>query len=394
MKHLLFLGCILLASMSSADDWRGVVSAEYRGFTSSALDSDQFSSYASLAIEPEYYHAWDSDRHSITFTPFYRWDQHDRERTHVDIRELFWSYARDRYVFYAGVRKVFWGATESQHLVDVINQTDLVENPDGEDKMGQPMLSITMLLDSGAIQFFLMPYFRERTFPGENGRLRSMPRVDTEEAALYEDDKKRAHLDTAVRWSINSGNWDTGLSYFYGTSREPQLIPAINSQGEMVLLPYYELMHQAGLDIQGAEGGWLWKLEAISRNTKQDNFIAATGGFEYTFYNVHDSGFDIGLVMEYLYDDRGNAATTPFEDDVMLGVRLTPNDAQSTEFLLGVIQDRDGKARSFSLEASRRLTDHLKLDAEGRVFTGLAPSDPLYSLRQDDYLQLGLNYFF
>lgn len=380
--------------MASAGDWRGVMSGEYREFTSSALDSDQYRAYASLAIEPEYYHGWDDNRHSITLRPFYRWDQHDRERTHADLRELFWSYARDRLVFYAGVRKVFWGATESQHLVDVINQTDLVENPDGEDKLGQPMVSITMLSDSGTIQVYLMPYFRERTFPGENGRLRSIPRVDTNEEALYEDDKKRRHLDTAVRWSLSLGNWDVGLSHFYGTNREPRLLAAVNRQGEVVLLPYYELMHQTGLDIQGAEAGWLWKLEVISRKTKQDNFIAATGGFEYTFYDVYDSGFDVGLVMEYLYDDRGDSASSPFEDDVMLGIRLTPNDVQSTEFLLAVIQDRGGKARSFSLEASRRLTDHLKLEAEGRVFTGLKPNDPVYSFRQDSYLQLGLNYFF
>ena len=35
-----------------------------------------------------------------------------------------------------GLGKVFWGVTEFNHLVDVINQTDLVEGIDGEAKLG------------------------------------------------------------------------------------------------------------------------------------------------------------------------------------------------------------------------------------------------------------------
>ena len=52
--------------------------------------------------------------------------------------------------FRVGVGKVFWGVTESQHLVDIINQTDLVENIDTEDKLGQPMLETTWLQNWGA----------------------------------------------------------------------------------------------------------------------------------------------------------------------------------------------------------------------------------------------------
>jgi len=394
MKQLIFLVGVLMGTVASADEWRGFMSAEYRGFTSSPLDNDQHRSYVSLAVEPEYDHAWDSHRQSITIKPFYRWDQQDNARSHADVRELFWSYAKDRFELYLGVCKVFWGVTESQHLVDVINQIDLVENPDGEDKLGQPMLSTTLLTESGAIQFYLMPYFRERTFPGEEGRLRSFPRVETDEAAAYEDKKKRNHHDWAIRWSTQLGNWDVGLSHFYGTNREPRLLPAINDRGEAVLLPFYELMRQTGLDVQGAVGAWLLKLEMIARKSKIDEFVAATTGFEYTFYNVYEHGLDVGVVLEYLYDDRGDVANSYFEDDIMLGVRLTANDVQGTEFLLAMIQDRTDKARSFSLEASRRLTDYIKLVVEGRAFAGLATTDPMYSFRQDDYLQLGLNYYF
>ena len=41
-----------------------------------------------------------------------------------------------------GAAKVFWGTAESRHLVDIINQTDAVEDIDEEDKLGQPMVKV------------------------------------------------------------------------------------------------------------------------------------------------------------------------------------------------------------------------------------------------------------
>ena len=36
---------------------------------------------------------------------------------------------------------------------------DLVENIDTEDKLGQPMLNLAFIQDSGTVDFFVMPYF-------------------------------------------------------------------------------------------------------------------------------------------------------------------------------------------------------------------------------------------
>jgi hypothetical protein len=109
---------------------------------------------------------------------------------------------------------------------------------------------------------------------------------------------------------------------------------------------------------------------------------------------VRETTLDIGLVAEYLYDSRGTKALTPFEDDILLGLRLRPNDVQGTLFLLSVIADRDTPARIFNLEASRRLTDNIRLSIEARVFDRLQPDAPFYGLRQDDYFQLELAYHF
>ena len=93
----------------------------------------------------------------------------DSERTHFDIRELFGLWVFERWELGVGIRKVFWGVTESQHLVDIINQTDLVDSIDGEEKLGQPMVNVSIPHEWGTVDLFILPYFRERTFPGRDG---------------------------------------------------------------------------------------------------------------------------------------------------------------------------------------------------------------------------------
>lgn len=390
---LIFLASLPLA-VRGETTWRGFVAAEYRYFPREGLDPAQRNGYPSIVAQPELYVDWNEGRQSLTFTPFYRWDRFDENRSHGDIRELYWLYVGDGFELLAGINTVFWGVTESQHLVNIINQIDLVENPDGEDMLGQPMINAALFTSGGAWNIFLLPYFRERTFPGEAGRLRTQPRVDTDADALYEDSSEQSHTDYALRWTNTVGAWDFGVSGFYGTSRDPLLIPSVNSAGESVLLPYYEQILQTGLDLQATLTNWLLKLEAIHRSSDTEVYNASTSGFEYTFFGVRNTSLNVGFLAEYLYDSRGDDAPTPFQDDIFLGLRLVPNDLQGTLFLLSLIADRRSSTRIYSLEASRRLTDHIRVGIEARVFHNIDPADPLYSYRQDDYLQLELAYFF
>ncbi len=399
--HFLLFWIVQLAlSWSTTAQAQGELSGqaaiEWRVFPRQAQSPEQHRSYLSVTLQPEYYHKWDNGKQSFTFVPFVRLDQYDKERTHFDIRELTWLKAGEAWELRLGIRKVFWGVTESQHLVDIINQTDLVENPDGEDKLGQPMINLALIRRWGTLDFFVMPGFRERKFPGRKGRLRSDPPVDADQA-VYESKRGRGHVDVAARWARTFGKWDVGLSHFYGTSREPRLLPGTDSKGKSVLIPHYDLIHQTGLDLQWTKGQWLWKLEAVRRSGQAGQtgrYTALTGGFEYTLSNVAGSHADVGLIAEYLYDQRGNKAATPFQDDLMAGVRLALNDAQSSEALFGVIVDRHTGASFLNLEASRRLGNRWKFSLEARGFAGARRADPSFGLRRDSYLRLELAVFF
>ena len=177
-KILIIATIIILPPLTQAHELRGNVAVEYRQFFEDAGYEEQFNNDVSVSVQPEYFHQWDDGKQLFTFTPFARFDQRDEQRTHLDIRELSWLSVNDLGELRIGVRKVFWGVTESQHLVDIINQTDFVENLDGEDKLGQPMINAALIRDWGTIDLFVLPGFRERTFAGEHGRPRTQYVVD------------------------------------------------------------------------------------------------------------------------------------------------------------------------------------------------------------------------
>ncbi len=136
---------VVSAYEDSAGVWSGYVSGQGRGFWQNPQFDDQRDGDLSFALEPEYYKDWNNGLRAVTFKPFARLDSTDPERSHVDIREAHYLHVLGDWEWRVGVAKVFWGVTESQHLVDIINQTDLVENLDTEDKLGQPMIETTSL---------------------------------------------------------------------------------------------------------------------------------------------------------------------------------------------------------------------------------------------------------
>ncbi|VAW95155.1 FIG01201466: hypothetical protein [hydrothermal vent metagenome] len=394
---LIFFIYLVSTQLGYSAEWSGQFGIESRIFTEEAAYSGQEANSSSIFFQPEFYYESATGNDSFTFVPFVRLDQTDNQRSHADIRELTWVNVQDNLEWRVGIRKVFWGVTEAQHLVDIINQTDTVENQDGEDKLGQPMVNLSYITDSGTFDIFALPYFRERTFAGKKGRLRSQPYVDTT-TTFYESANKEKNIDYALRWAHSIDEWDIGLSYFNGTSRTPRFVVGVDSSGEAVFNPYYDLIEQVGLDVQATFNSWLWKLETIHvtgiGGTAASNFIALTAGIEYTFYSVIGEATDIGLVIEYLYDDRGMTIANPFQDDIMLGVRFNLNDEQSSEALFGVIKDMESDATLYFIEASRRLSDNFKIAIEARQYTDIPASDILSAYLKDDFIQLELSYYF
>ena len=373
----------------------GSTALETRVFPGSAsFDGQDRSTFSpSLVLEPEFYYPL-SDDDSLMCTPFARFDVHDERRTHMDVRELTWVHLDDEWDTTVGIGKVFWGVTESRHLVDIINQDDGVEGVDGEDKLGQPMVNANLATDWGTFSGFVLPGFRERTFADDEARLRGPKPVEADDAT-YDSGAKDKHIDFALRWSHSIGDVDIGLSHFHGTSREPTMKTLTRADGVSVFQPHYDLIDQSGLDAQLTTGAWLWKLEAIGRTGHGERFVASVAGLEYTFYQVAESAADIGVIAEYLYDGRGSAAPATLADhDAFVGARLTFNDEQDTSVLAGAIIDIETQETFLSFEAERRLSDYWKAELEARWSINVPDNGFFVGAENDDFLMLRMARFF
>lgn len=385
-KLSIVLALLLSNSVNAQWSKRGDISAEVKGFTDSALHTADHSTNVSLSGNAEFNHAI-GDNGFFTISPFFRIDQHDDERTHFDLREFNYLHSGDNWELKVGLGKVFWGVAESSNIVDIINQKDAIEGSGAQHKLGQPMINLLLLKDWGEISLFVLPGFRERTFAGSEGRPRGFFPINTS-GTEYESNAENKHIDVAARVSGSYNEWDVGAHVFHGTAREPLLIfPTVS--------PYYYQVTQVGIDLQATFESWLLKLETVSRSGKYiDNHEQVVTGFEYSFYSVAESSLDIGVVAEWLYDNRGASSSNVFQNDLLTALRFALNDEQSSEALIGVISDLDGGAKVISMEASRRLADQYKLSLQALIWAKTKSDSILSQFGQEDYIQASFAYYF
>ena len=404
---VVMLSTLGFSALSMANGFGGSIEIEGRYF----FDEGQYAGQDdqqqwSVAIQPEY--SWQAEntdygQWQTHAELFYRQDSLDDERSHGDVRQAYVRWSQENWLILAGANRVFWGVAESRHLVDIVNQSDALEDLDNETKLGQAMVQLTYLSHWGEFSAFILPYFRERQFAGEHGRLRPGLPINDDQA-LYINGASQDSVDTALRYSHYLGDWDIGLSYFSGNSREPGFIVTntdIGSVASPQLLPVYSDIQQWGTDLQYTTDAWLWKFEAAyvtgqsHTEGQEDNYLAAVGGFEYTLYQVFDRDADLGFLAEYVYDDRSELSpATAFNDDWFFAMRLGMNDSQDTALLAGVYYDADTGEQFYNVEGETRIGDSITAELRLRVLEGSDPNEFFQPLEKDSYIQLKLAYHF
>ncbi len=372
----------------------GEISLEGTGFFEDPQFVGQDRDSVSIAGEATFLAEWSDGDVAFTFTPFARYDVQDDRRSHWDIREFKLDYADGPWSVTVGADTVFWGKTEALHLVDIINQTDQVENLDDEDRLGQPLIRLARLTDIGEFAVFVMPFFRERTFPGVSGRLRSDPPVNTAKP-LFDTSANEWTPSFALRYEGVWGDVDLGLSAFHGLGRDPAFFFDGTS-----LRPFYERITQGGVDVQYTSGATLWKGEAIVRtgqknaSFREEDFFAFTGGLEHTLFGIADTDADLGLIAEYAWDGRGDDALTTFQNDLILGTRLALNDEADTSLLLTSSVDMSDGDVGLRLEGEHRFSDDWTIEVEAQGFLNIDRGNTASAFADDSFVRLTLTYYF
>ncbi|MFP5393322.1 MAG: hypothetical protein ACLGI6_17515 [Gammaproteobacteria bacterium] len=349
-------------------------------------------------------HRWRAGADAFNLQPYVRTEP---SGSYIDLREALWERDVGKFSLRAGFHKVFWGVMESNHLIDIVNQSDLAADPDGEEKFGQPMVGLG--LNGGALgrlDFMYMPYFRERLLPGPKARLRPDPPVAQDSGWTRGG---RWHPDAVLRWSNSMEAADVGLYLFRGLSREPDLALAAGAPAR--LRDSYRPITQFGADVQVPQGSMMWKGEAIYRRGHGRPFAAFSIGGEYTL--PIEAG-DLGLLLEWSRDFRQEydgveggdgvdgvdggvlpAPATAFRNALFAGLRLRLNSQHDSELLVGQQLDRAHRMRFLSLEFNRRLGENWKLSVEARRFSTRAATPYPYDILQgESYLQARVSYYF
>ena len=396
---------VLAASAGHALDFSGDISLQARGYPQSAAFAGQRSATAGVVLKPTL-QAELAGRTSFTLTPLYRYDSADPRRTYADLREAYLLMHGDwdgsAWEFRFGMDRVFWGVAEVYNLVDIVNQTDLIEHPRDRPKLGQPMAALSLSGDWGRTEAIVLPYHRKRSYPGRHGRARARYLVDTD--AEYESGANERHMDLALRYSHSVGRLDFGLTTFDRTSREPLFLASMQKASPVAaspsLISFYEQIRQFGIDAQLTTEAWLYKLEAIQRRGarnllgREENYSAFILGLEHTQYALCGTRADLTVFGEWLYDDRGNRATTTWDNDLYLAGFLALNDVQGTEFTAGLLADLRRETRVLNLEAKRRLSGNWSMRLEAFVNLQTDREDLGYDVRRDSFLGADLTYGF
>ena len=302
----------------------------------------------------------------------------------VEPRQFFLSKTFGEIDAYLGYRHTFWGVAESKNLVDLINQHDLAAGISPDNRLGAPSISFETYLGSGDFQYWYIPRFRERTFNEQNAHpgfgLPVLP-------AQFAHTKRSKAPDHAIRYGNSIGDFDYALSVFDGTAREP--IIRVEEIGG--ILPYYERMRSIGLELQYTGDSILYKFEGLNGTQGEEGFSAAVMGTEKTVYSIFETQWDMGLIIEYQYDDRVQVL---LDRTLVSGIRLTANDEFDTSLLVLYTVDHEFSQSLFGLEASRRLRNGMTVDLNYLLYKSDEQNLPFYSLIDDSELSLTLGYYF
>lgn len=327
----------------------------------------------------------------LLVAPEVRWENHGSGRSIADFNELYFSVRAGETMIEAGITRLFWGVTESLPLENIINPPDLAADYTGKTTLGVALVRLARPVGFGQIEIILIPWDRDPRFPGVAGR----PRTELPVLGRVEHPDGQPPAG-AVRVAFGGSAFDAHLYYFQGLDRQSVLIPQFDGEGPpRSLRASRKAIQQWGGDLQVPIGNLLLKGDAIYRTGYSRGFGAAILGGEYTLNSIGGSAADLGLMLEYQYDDRPwDAPLSPMDQGVYAGIRVAFNDPASSQFKFGVLQATTSAAQVWQGDFSRRIAENWTVEGSVNVFVNAHAQPALYGFARDSYMEISLVRYF
>lgn len=399
MSHLAVSWLLLLSTGFGGGLARGELRGDLSFATTGFFDNPSLTEQDSHTIHPStalsLFHTADLDDDLVsTLALFGRYNPFAEDPLTGDIREANLSFYGETTTLRMGIINEFWGVLETENIVDIINQRDYIESYEGDVKLGQLGLQLTIQHENANVGFYLLPFLRERRFAEGSDRLRSLPLNLS--AARF--DHQRHLPGFAARSQFFFDNLELAVSHYGGYSREPQLTLAVDpTDFSLSLVPNYAYIQQSSVDMQWILGETIFKTELFQRwGEKGDGAFFGLGtGVENEINNIFDTRASITPFLELYYDNRSSQAPlTAFDNDIVVGTRVALNDVAGSVLELSLLYDWETKSAIVDLEAQRRLNQAWVFSLKGALFINTANDPALNNLGDDSFLRFELSYFF
>lgn len=335
---------------------------------------------------------------------------------YADIPRGYYQYFGDSWDVLVGSNIEYWGVSESNRVVDTINQRYVIDQTVDYISLGQPMVNFNWSPNySSTLSLYALLYFRDRDLGSAATRFRSPILMSNNDAVYQEGDDR--HLDFAARYRTSFdalwGAMDLAGSYFEGTNRAPSTLPNVcilpggvfdqvncaaivqgNPPG-LKGIPYYAKLRRYGLELVYSNGDLQLTFEGAISHSLDETYYSAVAGAQYSFGGIGPTGDTLTVVGEYLYDDRSAIQPlTIYDDDVFLGFAYNGNDVNGTAVRGGMYYDLNSDAQIYTLSYSRRIGDALRLEVAGFGVNSANTTDPVAFAQDDGFVQVSLSYFF
>ncbi|MGD8122880.1 hypothetical protein [Vibrio sp. TRT 2004] len=382
------LNCLVIP-MSQAAEIEGSIEYQFQHFISApSYSSQENSAENSVRVQLDLSEHWGDI--SLDSEILVQVNIPDSDRNYADIQKLVISKNLDTGVALIGIDQVYWSVTETRSLTNIVNQVDARNSIYEDEYLGQPLVGFRKFGEAYAAEVYWLPLSRERYFPSPESRLRLATIVSND--ANFESSKEKHHQDWAARYLHYLGDSEVAISYFQGTQRRPIMEPEVAHNG-IILTPFYPLLKQWGFTGLHVTENTIYKIEAVHRSTDLDSYVSGDIGIENNTPIPYTEA-DVDFFVEYLWDERADKANTPYQNDLSLSTRLNLNDMQSSEVRFSWVKDLTESTSLYRLQFNRRLFDSLSIDLDATWIDGEYPTDPLRSMKNDDYIRLSVAYSF
>lgn len=307
-------------------------------------------------------------------------DNTDEQWKSIIPEDNYFQYYLGDFTFTLGTKIYNWSATEFFHPADVLNSKDLNSRLDRFKKLGQSIISASMVLGDGQISLFVSPYLILPRAIGTKSHFSLVSNLGspqwTDHNGAITDEK--FIMMPGLRFTQTIGDADISAHIIRHVDREAPIYVVNPLSGQYSQL--YLMVTQFGFTYQHAlPYGLILKVEHASKfyqkSTTLDSLILSRPVNDYHTSVVsletgmsHEHGRDSTFVFEGQFitgvsaDERKNISY--FQQDVMIGYKFSFNDIESKEFFASFIFDIERSGEYvFNVNYNQRIGESWKFDA-------------------------------